>query len=553
MRSRVLGDAADERGVREVAANGFFAPWIEWLGGRRAAVDIGVLCALVLVTFIVAGRVDAFERLVEWSEAYEEYELDELFTLAILSSIGLLVFVFRRYGDLRHQMALRDAAERRYRHIAMHDPLTGLPNRVMFRQRLSQELARARREGTHVAVLAVGLDRFKQVNDVFGHAAGDELLSAITDRLTDVTRKMDTVARLGGDEFAVVHPGLQHPEDAAHLAGRLVQAMSEPLELSEQQIASTLSIGVAVSSASVHRADDLLRCADIALYRAKAEGRSTFRFFEADMDETLRERQRLEHDLRAAIAGDDLTLHYQPQFSVDGCTLEGFEALLRWHHATRGNVSPEDFIPLAEETGLIVGLGEWVLRRACREAAGWEGNLKVAVNLSPAQFRQEELPATVDSILRETGLPPERLELEITEGVLMSDTDTALVLLNELKALGVKISMDDFGTGYSSLSYLKRFPFDKIKIDRSFVQQLETENEDAAIVRAILAMGHSLGMAATAEGVETSEQMSYLHSEGCDQAQGFHLGRPMPAEGAASLARRAAAGERVTADVGTGR
>lgn len=508
-------------------------------GGKRALLDFGVLAISVAVTLSLAIRFDAFERLVEWSNQHEEYEVDELFTLAILSSIALLIFAFRRQSELRKQIALRGTAERRFRHIAMHDPLTGLPNRVMFKERLAQELVRAQRDQTFVAVLAIDLDRFKMVNDVFGHATGDDLLRMVTERLVDGARRMDTVARLGGDEFVVIHSGLKLPADAAQLATRLVQSMKEPLLLGENQIMSSLSIGVAVSSPAIHDGDELLRSADIALYRAKTEGRSTFRFFEVEMDAELQARQQLERDLREAITNEEMRLHYQPLMDVANGHLLGFEALLRWNHATRGNVPPSDFIPLAEETGLIVELGEWILRRACREAMQWSGSFQVAVNLSPVQFRHPDLPEKVRQILLETGLPAERLELEITEGVLIEDSEAALSLLRELKALGVRVSMDDFGTGYSSLSYLKLFPFDKIKIDRSFVQQLMTEKEDAAIVRAILAMGHSMGMIATAEGVESPEQLKYLKEEGCDQAQGFFLGRPMPLEDASALAARA--------------
>ena len=511
-------------------------------GGRRAALDTLVLFVAVVVSFALAVRFDALATLVEWTSDHDGWELDELITLALLGSLALAVFGARRMAELRTEIDRRDQAERRARHIAMHDPLTGLPNRTLFRHRLEQELARARRDDTAVAVLAVDLDRFKHVNDAFGHAIGDALLRAATDRFVSAVRRMDTVARLGGDEFVIIQPGGRQPEGAASLAERLIRLMAQPFELDGRQIVCTLSVGVAFSSARARDAGELLRSADIALYRAKADGRSTFRCFEFDMDTRLRERQSLERDLRAAMAGGEMTLHYQPLANISDRSLIGFEALLRWTHATRGPVSPADFIPLAEETGLIVELGDWVLERACRDAMRWPGDFKVAVNLSPIQFKHRDLPRKVAAVLQRTGLPARRLEVEITEGVLIEDTEATLAILGALKTLGVSISMDDFGTGYSSLSYLKRFPFDKIKIDRSFISHLDSDAGDAAIVRAILAMGHSLGMVATAEGVESDGQLSQLRLEGCDQAQGYLLGRPMCFDEALSLSGRASAG-----------
>lgn len=497
------------------------------LGGRRAAIDALLLGIFVIVTLAFAISFDALEMLIEWSEDHEEYEVDEIFSLMILSSIALAAFSIRRMRELRREMVLRDEAETNLRHVAMHDALTGLPNRVMFNRQLEKELARASREHGQVAVLVIDLDRFKMVNDVFGHAVGDELLQVVSDRFINNTRRMDTVARLGGDEFAIIQPLINQPDGAQQLATRLIAALLEPLQLSEQQILSSLSIGIVIGKGNEVPAAELVRNADIALYRAKAEGRSTFRFFEADMDLRIQERQQLESDFREAIENGDLRVHYQPLVKLPERTLMGFEALLRWNHPTRGNVSPVDFIPLAEETGLIVELGDWVVRQACTDALQWSDHHRVAVNLSPAQFRHVELPAKIKATLEATGLAPERLELEVTEGLLIEDSESALALLTELKALGISISMDDFGTGYSSLSYLQKFPFDKIKIDRSFVSQLGDDRDDWAIVNAILALGHSLGMTATAEGVESSDQLKQLNQFGCDQAQGFFLGKPV--------------------------
>ena len=540
--SERVGAASEASDVGTSMGRSIAQRLVVWLGGPKAAVDAALLVAFTLGTFALTHRFDAMEAMIEWSETHEEYEADEYFALLIISSFALLVFALRRMAELRAQVRLRGEAEERTRHIAMHDSLTGLPNRAMFQRRLDQELARARRDGTGIAVLAIDLDRFKQVNDVFGHAVGDELLRAVTARFVSVTRRMDTVARLGGDEFVIIQPLHREPDDAVQLADRLVRSMQEPLQLKEQQILCTLSVGVALLSPALDSAIDLMRGADIALYRAKADGRSVYRFFEADMDAHLQARQQLERDLREAIAAGHMTLHYQPLVHLPERTLLGFEALLRWTHAERGPVSPADFIPIAEETGLIVALGEWALSRACHDAMCWDGDYKVAINLSPAQFKHRDLLRRVEEVLAESGLPPTRLELEITEGVLMENTEAALEILNGLKRLGVRISMDDFGTGYSSLSYLKRFPFDKIKIDRSFISHLESQPEDAAIVRAVLAMGRSLGMVTTAEGVESGEQLSYLQGEGCDEAQGYLLGRPMGFDEAMSLSRRSVDG-----------
>ena len=511
----------------------------------RVGMDSIVLLVCVMLAAAVSVEFDLLETLVVWSASHEQYEIDEIFTVLIVLALALLVFTYRRLTDLRDEIRRRDAAESKYRHIAHHDPLTGLPNRLEFQNRLEQELLRCEREGTQLAVLAVDLDHFKQVNDVFGHAAGDDLLREFARRFSDSVRKTDVVARLGGDEFVIIQPGLNQPHSASVLAGRLNTVMSEPLEVQGHLIVSSVSIGIAVSSSELSDGTELLRSVDIALYRAKADGRSTYRFFAEEMDTVLQTRQRLEVDLRDAIARQSLHLHYQPLLDVKDNSLLGFEALIRWQHPERGNVPPGDFIPLAEETGLIVAIGDWVLEQACRDALTWEGNYKLAVNLSPAQFKHADLVEKVRHTLESTGFPAERLELEITESILIDDIEKALSLLHGLKDLGVRISMDDFGTGYSSLSYLKQFPFDKIKIDRSFVSQLGADVEDAAIVRAILAMGHSLGLVATAEGVETEEQMHYLMDEGCDEAQGFLLGRPMALEQALQLTRDVQTGSKL--------
>lgn len=533
---------ASKRSENELDATGELSP-----AGKkcdhlpnRTKLDSILLLAFVVITGLLAIRFDALEALVEWSSAHEAYEVDEIFTILIVSSFALLVFTARRVVELRREMSLRRHAENNASRIAMYDSLTELPNRIMANQQLDKELARVSRNDEELAVLIISLDRFKSVIDVFGYETGDELVLVSARKLSGTVREMDTLARFGSDEFMIIQAGIDNRESALLLAARLLTCISSaPLDVNEHSICASISIGVALASDCNNDADELIRSAGIAMQRAKSEGGSSYRLFESDMQTKLRDRQLLERDLRHAIKTDGLNLNYQPLFDVNTKQLLGFEALLRWHDPVHGHVSPVDFIPVAEETGLIIGLGNWVLERACLDALQWAGEKKIAVNLSPVQFRDPELAEKVSEILQKTGLPAERLELEITEGVLIEDAESALNLLVELKALGVSISMDDFGTGYSSLSYLKLFPFDKIKIDRSFVSHLESDSEDAAIVRAILAMGHSLGMVATAEGVESEEQLTYLNDEGCDEAQGFHLGRPMTFDQALALSEAA--------------
>jgi diguanylate cyclase (GGDEF)-like protein/PAS domain S-box-containing protein len=438
-------------------------------------------------------------------------------------------------GKRTSVLAVRDISERRdaeerIRHMAHHDALTGLPNRRMFADRLHQELARSERDGTTVAVLCLDLDRFKHVNDLGGHATGDELLRQVAKRLTDSVRTEDTVARLGGDEFAVIQVGVAHPDGPGIMADRLVKAISKPFELLGHQTMIGTSIGIALYPGDGKGSEDLVRAADTALYRAKEAGRGTFRFFEALMDVHLQERRRLERDLRQALASEDLRVHYQPLADCGGGDIVGFEALVRWNHPEHGFIPPAQFIPLAEECGLIMQLGAWVMRRACADAVTWPGDKLVAVNLSPAQFRHADLAKEILSILKETGLSPSRLELEVTESLLIDDPDRVFSTLTTVKEAGVRISLDDFGTGYSSLSYLQRFPFDKIKIDRSFVSQMEKNKDSMSIVRAVIALGKSLRIKITAEGVETEAQLGLLQAESCDQVQGYLLGKPMAKE-----------------------
>jgi diguanylate cyclase (GGDEF)-like protein len=417
----------------------------------------------------------------------------------------------------------RRQAEAKIMHMARHDALTNLPNRVLFRDKMEQALGR----GEKLAVMFLDLDRFKSVNDSLGHPVGDALLCAVTERLQHVVRGVDTVARLGGDEFAIVQSNAR-PTDATELAARVIEKLLEPFEVLGHQVIIGTSIGIAMAPADGTESDQLLRNADMALYRAKADGRGAYHFFQPEMDAQMQERRRLELDLRKALLADQFEIYYQPLVHVASGEVSGFEALVRWNHPEWGLVTPDAFIPVAEEIGLIVPLGDWVLKQACRDAAKWPAKLTVAVNLSAAQFRNPMMALSVVSALGQSGLAASRLELEITETVLLLDDRAVLDTLHQMRDLGVRICMDDFGTGYSSLSYLRSFPFDKIKIDRSFISELGKANDCVAITRAVIRLGSSLGMITTAEGVETEEQLEILRAEGCMEVQGYLFSRPKP-------------------------
>jgi diguanylate cyclase (GGDEF)-like protein len=421
--------------------------------------------------------------------------------------------------------AIRAAAQ--IDHMARHDGLTGLANRVHFRNQLEDSLKRAAR-GDTLAVLCLDLDHFKAVNDTLGHLVGDELLNAVAQRLKDCIRETDIVARLGGDEFAIVQNGGGQPHGATSLAARVIETVSCPYTIGDHVVTIGVSAGIALAPADGTSAEELLKNADLALYRSKEDGRGLYRFFEAEMDARMQARRSLELDLREALAKEELRLEYQPLVSVAQGRVIGFEALLRWDHPKRGVVPPMEFIGVAEEIGLIQTIGAWVLREACVEAAKWPADIRIAVNLSPVQFTNATLVLDVVAALGTSGLAAERLELEITETAMLNDTESTLATLRQLKALGVSISMDDFGTGYSSLSYFRMFPFDKVKIDRSFVGDMIANPQARAIIRSVIGLGHGLGVPVVAEGVETPEQLEALRAEGCDQVQGYLIARPNP-------------------------
>lgn len=430
----------------------------------------------------------------------------------------------------------RREAEAQITHMARHDTLTGLPNRVSFRDALEEALDRIASHG-HVAVLYLDLDRFKTVNDTLGHPVGDALLGQVAERLKASVREKDLLARLGGDEFAIIQTASHQPASATGLAERIISALRRPFYVGSHQISIGGSIGISVAPEDSREGDQLLKNADMALYQAKGEGCGEYRCFAPKMDEEMQVRRVLEMDLRRAIVDGELELYYQPLVQISDGSISGFEALLRWNHPTRGMILPSEFVPLAEDIGLITPIGEWVLREACATAANWPGNTRVAVNLSPVQFKSRDLVRVVTLALAVSGLQPARLELEITEGVLLMDTKETLEILHQLRGLGARFSLDDFGTGYSSLSYLRSFPFDKIKIDQSFVQDIHLNSQSLAIVRAISGLASSLGIKTTAEGIESREQLDQLRSEGCTEAQGYFFGRPMNAASAIKLLR----------------
>jgi diguanylate cyclase (GGDEF)-like protein/PAS domain S-box-containing protein len=429
-----------------------------------------------------------------------------------------------------------EEAKARAQHLADHDPLTGLPNRRLLEDRLTQALALSQRNGRQTAVMFVDLDRFKPINDTLGHAVGDRLLKDVSQRLVNQLRVGDTVCRIGGDEFIVVLPELKRSADVAQIAQKVLDQLSQPVLVDERELVVSCSIGIAVFPDDGRDAETLIRNADAAMYHAKELGRANYQFFTEKMNVAAARRLALEGDLRRALARGELRVHYQPFVDAASGRVVGHESLLRWQHPERGLVMPGEFVPLAEETGLILGIGEWVLREACRWATfigAQNRELQVAVNLSPRQFNDPKLAQMVDRALKETGLPPRLLELEITETLAMQHTDVTLSTLKRLKQLGVSIAIDDFGTGYSSLAYLKRFPVDKVKIDRTFVAEAPIDHDQAAIIEAIVALAHALQIRVIGEGVESEQQRDFLRRAGCDYMQGFLIGRPLDADTAA--------------------
>ncbi|OAN50587.1 PAS domain S-box protein [Paramagnetospirillum marisnigri] len=441
----------------------------------------------------------------------------------------------------------RDVTERklaaaRIQHLAHHDSLTDLPNRVLFQERLRQALAQAKRSGWRLGLLFLDLDKFKDINDTLGHHVGDLLLKAVAKRLKRCVRETDTVARLGGDEFAVILTNIEDPEGASRVAESIIATIADPFGLDDHEVLTSTSIGITVFPDDATDADQLLKNADLAMFRSKAEGRNNYHFYVSEMDAEVQARKIVERDMRQALGTEQLQLHYQPLVELSSGRIIGCEALLRWNHPTRGWVPPAEFIPIIERTDLIGPLGRWILHRACIQGRDWLRQglpaMKIAVNLSPAQFKQtQSVISMVSDILGQTGVAPEMLQLEITEGIAMQNVDATIEVLQGLRAMGLVISIDDFGTGYSSLNYLKRFPVDKLKIDRSFVVDIGLHPDNAAVVEAIVNLGHSLGTRVNVEGVETREQLDFLMAHKVDEAQGYYFAKALPADDFATLVR----------------
>ena len=486
--------------------------------------------------------------LTEWRKQTSYLIGATLLLELMVLSLGLLMARHMRNQRIlseEHAGRLRAEADAQLGYMAQHDALTGLPNRLLFQSRLQEELARSRR-GASFALLCLDLDAFKDVNDSFGHPVGDMLLQAVTVRLREETRETDTVARLGGDEFAIIQTGAEQPAAAIALAERLVARLAEPFDLDIHEAAIGVSIGIAMLPGDGEDADTALKNADLALYRAKGDGRGTFRLFEPAMDSAMQRRSALVRDLRHGLEIGQFELFYQPIMDKHAARIQSFEALIRWRHPQRGLVLPAEFIPVTEEIGLIKPLGAWVLTKACADAMQWPERISVAVNLSAVQFNGNLLQ-DVSQALWASGLAPNRLELEVTETVLIQNSEATLALLNELKALGVSIALDDFGTGYSSLGYLRKFPFDRVKIDKSFVHDLRRSGDATAIVRSVTNLCRALGIATTAEGVETTQQFDGVQANGCTNVQGYLFSPPVPAAEIPALCEKLQQRQRIMA------
>lgn len=488
--------------------------------------DVGDYRFYVIVPIVEQARVQrVYVTRLDQSAAFRMTK-DALTRSSLVTTLLMVLGFVVPAAVASRRIRERQTAEEQLRYLALHDPLTGLANRNQLQDRLQLALARAKRRGDYMAVFCLDLDRFKDVNDTHGHPAGDALLAEVAARIRGVVRSIDVVARLGGDEFAIVAEEFAAPDHAAALAERLCESLSKPYCIDGQDIHTSASIGIAFGPEDVVEPAILLSQADIALYRAKHNGRNGFCFFEAEMDEALQAERQLQKDLRGALNRGELHLHYQPLFDVRSGNINGYEALARWQHPERGDVAPGVFIPVAEQAGLIAELSEWVLRTACGYAVDWPEHVRLSVNLSPMQFKSQNVPGCVAAILQETGFPAHRLELEVTEGVLLANSEDIVAQIEALDNLGVSLAMDDFGTGYSSLNYLTRLPVTKIKIDRSFMRELGSDSQKNTIVSTIIGLGHSLDLTITAEGVETAEQLEYLKAFGCDEVQGYFCGRP---------------------------
>jgi diguanylate cyclase (GGDEF)-like protein len=511
---------------------------INWLVWRRPeARDAVALFGTAIISYVVAHIYDLGPKLFQLGIDYDEWDLDDIIFVVFVMSITLMIYAFRRYRDLSREIKSRIGAELEARKLARHDPLTGLPNRRFFEERLEEYLGAA--SATHqAAVLMLDLDGFKSVNDTHGHAVGDKALCEFARRVSTIVRADAFLARVGGDEFTIIMPRIDSLDDPTSLARRIAAAVNEPFIVDKVTVEFGVGIGIAIAPNDGVHADDLVRRADRALYRAKAAGRSSVRFFELEMDAHVERRIQIERDLRSAIMSNGIVPHYQPLVSLDGNGIIGFEVLARWENGDSGFVPPDVFIPIAEETGLINGLSDQLFRRACLDAEAWPATFVLAFNVSPVQLRDPTLGLRLLTILGQTGFNPHRLEIEITESALVENIGVAQTVIDELRQAGVRIALDDFGTGYATLSQLLSFHLDKIKIDRSFVSRLDKSEDSQVIVRAILGLAKGFGLTTTAEGIEDAGQLAYLKANGCAEGQGYLFSKAVPAADIPALLNR---------------
>jgi diguanylate cyclase (GGDEF)-like protein len=494
---------------------------------------------IAALSYVGAHNYDLAPKLFQLGVDYADWELDDIIFVAFVMSIAMMIYVFRRYRDISKQIKSRISAEAEARNLARHDPLTGLPNRRFFEETFAECLRTT--NATHqVAVLMLDLDGFKLVNDTHGHAAGDNALSEFARRVSAIVRADAFLARVGGDEFTIIMPNIGSLDDPTNLARRIAAAVAEPFVIENVTMEFGVGIGIAIAPNDGVHADELVRRADRALYRAKAAGRSSVRFFEPEMDMHVERRIQIEQDLRRAIASNDIVPHYQPVVSLDGNRIIGFEALARWENGDLGFVPPDVFIPIAEETGLINSLGDQLFRRACLDANAWPPTFVLAFNISAVQLRYPTLGLRLLSILGQTGFSPRCLEIEITESALVENIGIAQTVIDQLRQAGVRIALDDFGTGYATLSQLLSFHLDKIKIDRSFVSRLDKSEDSKVIVRAIIGLAKGFGLTTTAEGVEDAGQLAYLKANGCTEGQGYLFSKAVPATDIPALINRPA-------------
>jgi diguanylate cyclase (GGDEF)-like protein len=529
--------------LRSLSSRGGLFARLRRIDWRRRDIKDGVIIVVIMTTlFVCLDMGDMFLKFADFVKEYEDWGLDDLVLMSFVLCISMMIFSFRRLQDLSKEIKGRAAAEDRALKLARHDPLTDLPNRRLFTEKLDDALRRTTSEGCRTAVLMLDLDGFKAINDTYGHTAGDQTLLEVSERMSAVLRANTLLARIGGDEFGIVLPNIASLDDPAGLARRIVGTIAEPFMIGNAATTIGIGIGIAVAPDDGAGQDELVRRADLALYRAKAEGQSTVRFFEPEMDAHVEQRMRIERELRNALATQAIVPYYQPLISIAENHVIGFEALARWESDELGSISPGVFIPIAEECGLIGELGDQLLRRACLDAAAWPAEIKLAFNISPFQLRNASLGLRILAILGDTGFDPHRLEIEITESALVDNLEVARRIIEQLRQAGIRIALDDFGTGYATLRQLQTLHLDKIKIDRSFVDRVSNDNESMVIVRAILGLASGLGLTTTAEGIEDAEQLAYLKANGCTEGQGYLFGKAVPAQGTLALLQSASAG-----------